>query len=79
MNRKIKKYGWRPQLPDIRDKVFKLTAPIPVPDKVDLSVDLAMPPVYDQGDVGSCTANSVGALFEFELRKQNLVDFMPSR
>jgi C1A family cysteine protease len=35
--------------------------------------------VYDQGQLGSCTANAIGAAFEFELVKQSLPDFMPSR
>jgi C1A family cysteine protease len=35
--------------------------------------------VYDQGQLGSCTANAIGAAFEFELLKQKLTDFMPSR
>jgi C1A family cysteine protease len=37
------------------------------------------PPVYDQGQLGSCTANAIGAAFEFELLKQKLADFMPAR
>lgn len=37
------------------------------------------PPVYDQGNLGSCTANAIAAAFEFDLRKQGLADFMPSR
>jgi C1A family cysteine protease len=38
------------------------------------------PPVYDQGQLGSCTANAIGAAFEFEQDKQNAqADFMPSR
>jgi C1A family cysteine protease len=36
--------------------------------------------VYDQGNLGSCTANAIGAAFEFELLKQDKTsDFMPSR
>jgi C1A family cysteine protease len=38
-----------------------------------------MPPVYDQGQLGSCTANAIGAAFEFQQRKEQLADFMPSR
>jgi len=38
------------------------------------------PPVYDQGQLGSCTANSIGAAIEFEQMKQKLADvFVPSR
>ena len=31
------------------------------------------PPVYDQGNLGSCTANSICAAYEFEMLKQNEV------
>src|SRR5208283_4151226 len=37
------------------------------------------PTVYDQGELGSCTANAIGAAMEFERLKQSLQDFMPSR
>jgi len=36
--------------------------------------------VYDQGQLGSCTANAIGAAFEFEQDRQDRkADFMPSR
>lgn len=38
-----------------------------------------MPPVYDQGDLGSCTANAVGAAFEFDQWKQGMKTDTPSR
>lgn len=79
MYRLALRYGWKPDLPDRRD--FQYAAPAPVlsalPPKIDLTSQC--PPVYDQGQLGSCTANSIGAAFEFELLKQNLQDFMPSR
>ena len=31
-----------------------------------------MPPVYDQGQLGSCTANAIGAAFEFDQRQGGL-------
>ena len=38
------------------------------------------PPVYDQGGLGSCTANAIGAAIEFDQRKQELEQrFTPSR
>jgi C1A family cysteine protease len=37
------------------------------------------PPVYDQGQLGSCTANSIGGAIQFEQIKQKLKDFVPSR
>jgi len=35
--------------------------------------------IYDQGDLGSCTANAIAAAFEFAQTKQQLVEFTPSR
>ena len=37
------------------------------------------PPVYDQGQLGSCTANSIGGAIEFEQMKQGMNAFVPSR
>jgi C1A family cysteine protease len=44
-------------------------------------VDLraGMPAIYDQGQLGSCTANAISGAFEFEMLKQEEPDFMPSR
>ena len=77
--RTVQRFGWVPDLPDARD--FLYSAPedvlVALPKKVDLSAK--MPPVYDQGQLGSCTANAIGAAFEFEQMKQQQKDFMPSR
>jgi C1A family cysteine protease len=79
MPHKIQRYGWVPDLPDHRDQLY--SAPVAalraMPPKADLTAQC--PPVYDQGQLGSCTANAIGAAFEFELMKQRLPDFMPSR
>ena len=80
MSRKIKQYGWTPDLPDHRDHLY--AAPIvhiaKLPPKADLRTKC--PPVYDQGQLGSCTANAIGAAIQFERRKQKLQpDFVPSR
>lgn len=82
--RRIKKYGWFPDLPDNRDlkwtpqKSRRGTLP-KLPTKVDLRETGFEPPIYDQSALGSCTANGVGDVFEYEQRKQGLVDYMPSR
>jgi C1A family cysteine protease len=72
-------FGWVPDLPDHRDLLY--AAPPHIAVKLPASVDLQSlcPPVYDQGQLGSCTANAIGAAFEFALKKQNAKDFMPSR
>jgi C1A family cysteine protease len=37
-----------------------------IPDSVDLREVSSMPPVYDQGKIGSCTANALCSAFAFE-------------
>src|SRR6516164_9705486 len=77
--RKVQRFGWVPDIPDARD--FLYSAPQAVltslPPKTDLRKQC--PSVYDQGQLGSCTANSIGAAFEFDQLKQGQQDFMPSR
>src|SRR6266550_1083945 len=77
--RKTARYGWTPDLPDARDHLF--SAPQPSLAALPPSADLrgGCPPVYNQGQIGSCTANAIGAAFEFDTTKQGLADFMPSR
>ena len=80
MPRKIAGYGWIPDLPDQRDHLY--AAPPPVVSALPPSADLRpdCPPVYDQGQLGSCTANAIGGAIEFDQMKQKLSDvFVPSR
>ncbi|HEY6883889.1 MAG TPA: hypothetical protein VI278_07620 [Nitrososphaeraceae archaeon] len=67
---KIKRYGWVADLPDHRDHIY--SAPMQVvtslPPKVDLTQQC--PSVYDQGELGSCTANAIAAALEFDLMKE---------
>ena len=72
----VRGFGWRPQLPDARDKVYapRLKA---VPPEYDLRP--SMPPVYDQGQLGSCTGNAIAGAMEYERDRQGLSDFVPSR
>jgi C1A family cysteine protease len=76
---KIARYGWIPDLPDERDHLY--AAPPPILSALPPSVDLRpqCPAVYDQGQLGSCTANAIGAAIEFDRIKQKLQDFVPSR
>jgi C1A family cysteine protease len=71
------KFGWVRDLPDHRDFKFKVTVPKELPALVDLRDKC--PPVYNQGTLGSCTANALGAAFQFEQMKQKVTDFIPSR
>jgi C1A family cysteine protease len=79
MPREIARFGWTPDLPDQRDHLYAAPPPVLVqlPTKVDLTS--SCPPVYDQGQLGSCTANAIGAAIEFDRLKQKLPDFVPSR
>jgi C1A family cysteine protease len=71
--------GWVPDLPDIRDYSYK--APAHVTQKLPPMVDLRdrCPNIYNQGALGSCTANAIAGALEFDLLKQGLADFIPSR
>lgn len=73
------KLGWLPDLPDARDYLY--AAPLKVMQKLPVKVSLrkTCPPIYDQGNLGSCTANALGAAFEFGKKKQKKVTFRPSR
>lgn len=71
--------GWQRDTPDHRDHVFAAPRPetTPLPSSVDLTAKC--PPIYDQGSLGSCTANAIGAAYQFDQRRQGLLDFVPSR
>lgn len=78
-----RRYGWIPDRPDWRDSKYSheshddpsTAATLPV------SVDLRpqMPPIYDQGQLGSCTANSIAGGVQFLRGKQGLAPYNPSR
>nr|WP_320131595.1 C1 family peptidase [uncultured Holophaga sp.] len=77
------RYGWVPDLPDHRDFRYALRrmpveAPKRLPSRVDLSGEPMATP-YDQGELGSCTANALAGAFQFDHRRQGLGDLMPSR
>src|SRR5579862_3733417 len=79
MRHRIGRYGWIPDLPDARDQTFRAPRKAaPLPKSVDLRG--GCPPVYDQGELGSCTANAIAAAIEFDQKKQKMAQpFMPSR
>ena len=77
----VRKYGWRPSRPDHRNLKYRphVNAST-LPTSVDLRTNPAMPTVWDQGELGSCTAHGGGALHMY---MHNLLwpknEFMPSR
>lgn len=77
----------KPDKPDDRDlKYIHLQShktPIPadhteLPRQIDLRPNC--PPIYDQGDLGSCTANAIAGAYQFDEYKQHVKkEFVPSR
>lgn len=78
--------GWIPQEPDERDysidtpEVQHFFAPLPieVPPRVDLRNE-HMPPVVNQGSLGSCTANAAVAILDYCDHKAHGTFIVPSR
>jgi C1A family cysteine protease len=74
------RYGWVPDLPDHRDKLYTTSwkSGRALPPRVDLRE--YCPPIYSQGKLHSCTANAIGAAIEFDQSKQqSSKTFRPSR
>jgi C1A family cysteine protease len=72
------RFGWRPDLPDTRDYFLAVEPAKTLPPAMSLRTQ--MPAVYDQGQLGSCTANSIGAILEFnELKQDEAGATTPSR
>lgn len=81
MPRRIKKFGWIPDLPDARDHLY--AAPMAVMGAMPAKVDLGptCPPVLNQGQLGSCTANAIANAHRFDqlLQSKGKASFAPSR
>lgn len=75
MNRRL---GWKPDRLDHRDHVYAAPKTKRLPKLVDLRPQFTFP-VYDQGEIGSCTANAIAAAVQFDLVRQQLPSFTPSR
>lgn len=74
-----KKWGWKPDIPDIRDFTYKVNRSIAIlPPMVDLRP--LCPPVYDQDSLGSCTGQAIAAAIQFnQIKKKDPHTFLPSR
>jgi C1A family cysteine protease len=72
--------GWRPDTPDFRDHLFTTPSTL-LPTSMPLTIDMRphMPGIYDQGQLGSCTANAIGAAIEYQQRQQRDREYVPSR
>lgn len=76
------RYGWKRDLPDHRDHFFAAPPKVlaSLPSSFDLRTSPAMPPVYNQGEEGSCGPNASCGAEQFDRRKQGFApDFTPSR
>jgi len=89
------KFGWKPDFPDHRDHHVtfdKVAAPSSIKKKADGSKEICdLRPlnggfkIFDQGHLGSCTANALAASFHFTMHKMQVenskdwTDFTPSR
>ena len=65
--------GWVRDLPDPRDATYSVPIGLlqALPAKVDVTPSF---PVYDQENIGSCTANALAAAVEFDRVKNKAVD-----
>jgi Papain family cysteine protease len=75
-------YGWKRDRPDDRDRF--LIDHVELPEAVPAAVDLRTTgnladPVFDQGQLGSCTANAIAAALMYVQRATRLPEFVPSR
>jgi C1A family cysteine protease len=74
---RIEGLGWIRQNPDLRDIPLALPAAMDLPPWVDLHQK--MPPIWNQGRLGSCTAHGSLAAYWYDRGKENEPTFMPSR
>jgi C1A family cysteine protease len=75
-------YGWKPEKPDIRDKPYEQIKPKMRSTSLPSVVDLKefMPPIWDQGDIGSCVAQSIASALMYErIKTKQFPEFVPSR
>jgi C1A family cysteine protease len=73
-----RKYGWYPGKPDpFCLRYSSIRSASILPSVVDLRN--FCPAVYDQGDLGACTANALGGLVQVLQKKANRKVFTPSR
>ena len=72
----FKKYGWIREHPDM-NTIYKNYTNFNNFSQIDLRSEC--PPVYNQGNLGSCTANALAGAYEYDLLRQKKPVFTPSR
>src|SRR5437016_4933114 len=75
----MQRFGWVRDSLDHRDLPLTLVRSgiVALPSRVDLRPSL--PACFDQGELGSCTANAWAAAVMFDQKEQGLPIIMPSR
>ena len=63
-----RKYGWKPSIPDFRDKYLDFT--LNQQNKSTHDLREHCPSIYNQGKLGSCTANAIAFAYQFDQMKQ---------
>jgi C1A family cysteine protease len=76
--RKTERFGYRPDLGDPRDHAYE-RGTAPLPKSVDLRTTGFLPPVWDQGQLGSCVWHATPAGLMFARAKAGTPVPMPSR
>jgi C1A family cysteine protease len=80
--RRVQRYGWVRDLPDHRDRFYGLEEKVQRPAALAPTGGLTpdrLPPIWDQGNIGSCTAHGSLRVFLAEAIKQGLKLPMLSR
>jgi C1A family cysteine protease len=72
-----KHYGWHADLPDHRDRIFSAPPRLALPPMVNLHPLVTT--IYDQGQLGSCTANAIGQAIMLGLSIEKAKAIVPSR
>lgn len=60
-------YGWKPDMPDGRDKKYQIRKPELKLQSIDLRDKFTMPAIFNQGNLGSCTANAIAYCMAFDV------------
>jgi hypothetical protein len=69
--RSVEWYGWRRDMLDPRDHIYAAPTVLRLPPKFGLNPRL-LPPVYNQGKLGSCSGNAIAAALQIERTRQGL-------
>lgn len=74
-----KYYGWRPQKPDHRDVPYSPPFQAMRNPPVAADVQRYEAPIYDQGNLGSCTGNAIAGMVANVRNREGLIPKTPSR